>query len=296
MSRLLIDEPPIAITPSLIRTLGGHDLAAFAQQVWYVAQGPDGIEHDGHQWARCSIERWCELVVLSEGQAKRIVAALTDLGVLVRCQLPGYDRTAASRIDVEALEQLRTESSDPSGRNRPGGTALNQPDRTGRNRPDPPIAEKGRALQESDAASTPSSADPTLAKGCPVATCKAAAGSRCLPGGNASRDTKGRHVKRVAGAVVDRWWDCVKERTGHSPSAPGWEAMRAMVETALRAGHDPNAVYRVVCSLHAEGQIISGQVIDRRLTAREPRRGGRPAVEQQLDALQYDAQGNLVAQ
>lgn len=293
MTRLLIDEPPIAISPTLIRVLGGHDLACFAQQVHFVAQSHLGQERDGYRWAVCSTDEWCELVVLTAKQAKRVIGALVDLGVIVREQPTGsHDRTAWTRIDHDALERLRS-----------GADALvpNGTDRTGRNGTDPtvpngtddPPSREVERTQKSHADDEGSSSDPALAKACPVTQCAAPAGSKCLPIGNAARDEKGRHVKRVAGAVVDRWWECVRSRTGHPPSAPGWIAMRGLVETALRAGHGPNVVYSVVCSLHADGQTISGQTIDRRLTARE-RRNGRVSVETQLSALQYDEHGALV--
>lgn len=109
MSALLLDEQVIAIQPALVRLLGGHDLAAFVQQVHFRSTaGPAAREHDGHRWAVMTIDEWCADVVLTPKQMKRIVTKLTGLGVIVREAIGAaeYDRTKWTRVDVHALENL----------------------------------------------------------------------------------------------------------------------------------------------------------------------------------------------
>lgn len=111
MSALLFDEPPLVVQRSAIRALGEHAMAMFVQQVHYRCQST-GIEHAGYHWAVLSNDQWCDACVLTAKQLKRIVASLTQLGVIVRAQNGHYDRTAWTRIDYEQLERLVADSPD----------------------------------------------------------------------------------------------------------------------------------------------------------------------------------------
>lgn len=145
-SRLLIDEPPLVVLPSLVRALGGHDAACFAQQVHYVATGPRGVIRDGHRWASMTVAQWCDEVVLTPKQCRRIIGILADMHVIVRHAAPGFDRTACTRVDYAVLDTLchRPGTADPSRPNGTDGTGLFGPDdplteSTGEE-PTPPVA------------------------------------------------------------------------------------------------------------------------------------------------------------
>lgn len=103
MNPLLFDEPFIALQRSLVRVLGGHDLAAFVQCVNYAAQ-VSRDERDGHVWVVRSIAEWCDEAVLTPRQAERVIAALVQMGVIVRWQdSQSMDRRAWTRIDYDVL-------------------------------------------------------------------------------------------------------------------------------------------------------------------------------------------------
>lgn len=102
---LLLDEPVIALQPSLVRALGRHDLAAFVQQVHYAVQ-VSKAEHDGHTWAVRSNAEWCENVVLSPRQLERVLAELVGAGFVVRWQEEGsLDRRAWTRVNYDLLDE-----------------------------------------------------------------------------------------------------------------------------------------------------------------------------------------------
>lgn len=286
-SRLLLDEQVIALYPSLVRALGGHDLAAFVQQVHFRSQlGP---EQDGHQWAVQSTAEWCDDVVLTLRQFKRIVTTLTDLGVLVRSSAAGsIDRTAWSRIDYDRLDELAR--TDALGRNRANGQAETVPMTSARNRADELLPKKqeelGNTQAEADAAHAAQpggSPLPSESVACPegkqAGGCGAPAGAPCSEGGRSKRYRGRSHTIRVAHVLAVNWWEGVKERTGHRP-AMEFAAVRLIIRKMLDADWSHDAVGQAVESLHRDGRTITAQTLEARLRGRFP--GERLAVVTQM--------------
>lgn len=104
-THLLLDEPVLVVQRSLVRVLGGHDLALFLQQVHYrsTVDCPDG----GDCWAVMSNEEWMEEVVLSKRQLERVLRTLGRMGVLESRSGPGsWDQTRWRRVDHDRLNKL----------------------------------------------------------------------------------------------------------------------------------------------------------------------------------------------
>lgn len=105
MSKLLLDETPVIVLPSLVRVLGGIPEAILVQQVHYRAQ--NGREHDGHRWAVETREQWSEACCLTEKQLRRALAETVKMGVLARFT-PRHriESTAWTRVDYDTLDLL----------------------------------------------------------------------------------------------------------------------------------------------------------------------------------------------
>lgn len=107
-SRLLIEESPLQVLPSLVLALGMNE-AIFLQQLHYLSRKSTLVK-DGRVWVRKTGEKWTEeLPFWSLPTFRRIVANLKSLGVLlVRDDLNEFlmDRTAAYAVNYEGLDAL----------------------------------------------------------------------------------------------------------------------------------------------------------------------------------------------
>jgi biotin operon repressor len=111
-SRLLYDEPFVAVFPSLVRLLDG-DVAAAAvlQHINFRSNSRQAIRtQDGHYWYPVTREDLADEIGLSLKQVKRIIDKLRARGVLLIEQMGGIDRRNFYRIDLKWADPL-----DPNG-------------------------------------------------------------------------------------------------------------------------------------------------------------------------------------
>jgi hypothetical protein len=285
MDPLLLNEQVIALYPSLVRALGGHDLAAFVQQVHWRSQ--IGPERDGHRWAVATTAEWCDDVVLTIRQFKRVVGLLVEMGVIVRSAADGsIDRTAWTRIDHDRLTAV-AKGPDALGRNRTDGRAETVPMSSVRNRPNELPIENTKDLSNTYPAAVEATASGRVASeavACPSGPrsggCGAAVGVSCCdrdgPGAQPKRYQGRSHTVRVAVALTKAWWDGVTERTGHSPAGVNYPGLCQIVRKMLDADWKHTAVSQALDGLHREGRTVTGQTLEARLRGAFP--GQRLAV------------------
>ena len=121
MSKLLIEEPPLQVLPTLATRIG-LGKAILLQQVHYWCINPKiGIVRDGKRWIRNTAEEWQKdnFPFWSLKTVKRTIAALEEDGLLLsRSDLnkSGYDRTKWYTINHEVLNSdvpLRSDEPEP---------------------------------------------------------------------------------------------------------------------------------------------------------------------------------------
>lgn len=109
MGRLLIDERPLTVLPSLVKTVG-MERAVILQQIHWLLQSPNnGFEHDGARWVWGSYEEWCAdyFPFWEADTLRKHIVKLEKDGYVISAQIRGFDRRKAYRIDrtkVDAIE------------------------------------------------------------------------------------------------------------------------------------------------------------------------------------------------
>jgi hypothetical protein len=115
MPRLLIDEYPLIVLPSLAKLIGLHE-AIMLQQIHYWISNPknDGV-HDGRRWVYNSTRQWQEQVpFMSESQIWDALKSLERGGLVVvgNYNKSGFDRTKWYSIDYDIFNlMMETEDS-----------------------------------------------------------------------------------------------------------------------------------------------------------------------------------------
>lgn len=108
-SRLLIDESPLQVLPSLAVAIGLNE-AIFLQQLQYWLK-MSKHEHDGRKWVYNSTSEWAkQFPFWSESTLKRIVAELRERElILTRNDLNArpMDKTLWYAIDYEVLDSIK---------------------------------------------------------------------------------------------------------------------------------------------------------------------------------------------
>jgi hypothetical protein len=115
-SRLLMQEPPLVIQPTLATLLGLHE-AIILQQINYWISKPKAHERDGRRWVYNSYAEWqTQFPFLSADQIKRAILHLEKNGVLLSANYNdlAVNRTKWYSIDYEALATFQ-----PSGTSAP---------------------------------------------------------------------------------------------------------------------------------------------------------------------------------
>ncbi len=108
MSKLLVDEYPLIVLPTLARVLGLNE-AIFLQQLNYWLAGSQH-DYDGRKWVYNTFEEWQkQLPFFTVITIKRIVKSLRDQGIIITTsqhnKLP-MDRTLWYSIDRERLDHI----------------------------------------------------------------------------------------------------------------------------------------------------------------------------------------------
>lgn len=112
MSRLLINEPPLMVLPSLAVSIGLNE-AIFVQQLHYLLQMSQN-ERDGSMWVYNSMAEWAEVFpFLSERTIQRIITSLKKSGVIEvtnKYNRMKMDKTYWYSINYEELDKLASPS------------------------------------------------------------------------------------------------------------------------------------------------------------------------------------------
>lgn len=109
--------------------------------------------------------------------------------------------------------------------------------------------------------------------------------------------TPGQEAKRV----LDDYWAMVERRTGRKPVAVKAPQFMKLTIPFLEAGVTPLDLKRALLAMFDGGETLTAQGIERAIQrvvgARPARRGpgGRVDVMDQLRAMQFDAEGNIIS-
>jgi DnaD/phage-associated family protein len=112
MTRLLLDEEPLVILPSLAASVGLNESIFLQQLHYWLERSPH--EYEGYKWVYNTYEGWKEQFPFwSESTIRRIITKLEKQGLII----PGnfnrskIDKTKWYRINYEKLTQLQDEQS-----------------------------------------------------------------------------------------------------------------------------------------------------------------------------------------
>ena len=112
MSKLLINEHPLIVLPSLVTYFGGnYTKAILVQQIHWMCNLPkSGIEHDGHRWIWKTAEEWASetLPWLKPASIAKTLRDLEDENFIVSVSRvrDRYDPTKHYRVNYEILDQF----------------------------------------------------------------------------------------------------------------------------------------------------------------------------------------------
>jgi DnaD/phage-associated family protein len=111
-TRLLLDEEPLVILPSLAASVGLNESIFLQQLHYWLERSPH--EYEGYKWVYNTYEGWKEQFPFwSESTIRRIITKLEKKGLII----PGnfnrskIDKTKWYRINYEKLTQLQDEQS-----------------------------------------------------------------------------------------------------------------------------------------------------------------------------------------
>lgn len=111
MSKLLINEPPLLVLPSLAKAIGLNE-AIVLQQIHYWLQSSPHF-YDGRRWVYNTAEGWQNnFIFWSEPTVRRILTSLRNQGVVLtgNYNKAGFDRTLWYSIDYEKLKEMESPS------------------------------------------------------------------------------------------------------------------------------------------------------------------------------------------
>ena len=104
MSKLLINEPPLQLLPSLAVKYGLHEAIIIQQLHYWLQDKRNGQEKDGERWIFNSYAEWHEqFPFLSTRAIQRAFLALEDTGV-IKARQEGTNRRKFYAIDYERLD------------------------------------------------------------------------------------------------------------------------------------------------------------------------------------------------
>ena len=111
VSKLLINERPLMVLPSLVLAVGSLQQAIILQQIhWMLQQPRSGVEHDGYRWVWGSYEEWANdyFPMWKARTLRKHITALEKAGWLVSCRVKSsnYDQTKHYRINYNMFDML----------------------------------------------------------------------------------------------------------------------------------------------------------------------------------------------
>lgn len=114
MSKLLINEQPLVVLPSLAKKIGLNEAIMLQQIHFWLTRKPH--EKDGRQWIYNTYAEWAtQFPFWSESTIKRTIRSLEKKGLIITGNFnkAKFDKTKWYTIDYDKLEDL----SSPSGQN-----------------------------------------------------------------------------------------------------------------------------------------------------------------------------------
>lgn len=120
MSKLLIDDRPLLVLPSLVRLLDSMERAVVLQQIhWLLQQPKSGTEIDGEKWVWGTYQEWCEdyFTMWSPQTLGKHIRWLEENGYLISNQhrKGSWDRTKYYRINYAMLSEDTSPAPTPDG-------------------------------------------------------------------------------------------------------------------------------------------------------------------------------------
>lgn len=110
MSKLLINEPPLQVLPSLARAVGLNEAIILQQLHYWSGQPGIGKQHEGRQWVRNTVAQWQRnnFPFWSAHTVRNILASLekADLLLVSNLNQSSYDRSKWYAIDYEKLDSM----------------------------------------------------------------------------------------------------------------------------------------------------------------------------------------------
>ena len=164
MSKLLINEPPLMVLPSLAVAIGLNEAIALQQLHYWLQTTPH--HHDGRAWIYNSAAGWQEnFPFWSESIIRRVFASLRERGLIVvgNYNKLAIDRTLWYSIDYDELSNLDTpfvKNITPSFKNEVSSSIFEGPipettTKTTTERETPPQTTVGPSLTSEETTKTP---------------------------------------------------------------------------------------------------------------------------------------------
>lgn len=108
MSKLLIDERPLTVLPSLVQAVG-MERAVILQQIHWLLQNPSsGIERDGERWVWGTYQEWCDdyFPFWEPDTLRKHLVKLEQEGYILSAQFNGFNRTKHYRIISKKIAEV----------------------------------------------------------------------------------------------------------------------------------------------------------------------------------------------
>lgn len=110
MSKLLINEPPLQVLPSLAVVIGLNEAIALQQVHYLTGQPKMGIEKEGFRWVFYTYDEWKaeHFKFWSVPTIQRIFSELEKKELIISAQFDkqSYDRRKYYRVNYQALDML----------------------------------------------------------------------------------------------------------------------------------------------------------------------------------------------
>lgn len=107
VSKLLIQEPPLQVLPSLAVAVGLNEAIVLQQLHYWLGNPSVGVDYDGFKWVSNTYDEWQKnFPFWSTRTLERLFTALEKEGLIVSKQMDktAWDRRKSYRIDYDVLQ------------------------------------------------------------------------------------------------------------------------------------------------------------------------------------------------
>jgi hypothetical protein len=108
-SKLLINEPPLVVLPTLAKLIGLNEALLLQQIHYWISNTKIGIERDGHRWVHNTLDEWAEqFPFFHRNTIHRTLSSLCKKKVALKGKFNkiATDQTLWYTIDYDALNAL----------------------------------------------------------------------------------------------------------------------------------------------------------------------------------------------